>query len=559
LLSIYFAIINKPRYRMNFAQAMNSSWPPISPRLERLALLLVLLLGLALRLAHFHFFVPYFYYLDEIRSVELALRLFKERTLDPHYNLYPGFPIYLNALAFFFYFLIGNARAVWQSGSLEPVFAAAQAADGFHVGLILTGRGAALLAGTSAIYFVYRLSRDVLGARGGLLATLFFALNPMNITYSHLAKLDSMLVLWIALAYWGGWRLITEGRMRWAVLAGLGAGLSLATKHNYPPAFLTAFALILRGSREGLTIFQTLKDRRFLVLILIVAAVAFGTSPFWYWDLAENLKTVGWIYFSSGLMSFYHISDDAWWHDRYFYTLVIYWPFILGLPLAVLSFLGFARYALASRWDGYLIWFYPLGFLYGVSSHTGGSITYYSFILLAPFACIAAVYFLQRLAQGASLGRQALAGFLLAGCLAWSALAVNSYRDYFYGPYDQARPWLEEHLPKRADVVMVSVYFLGPAFGFARTESIWPHLVTEDWLRQRRPDYLLVDTRALAGFRKFYRRMPVAPLFDRIFRGELGYRVVQRFPTRYAFGGYFQALDLEHDTELVVLEREGGA
>ena len=543
---------------MNFASAMNPNWPQIPPRLERPALLLVLLLGLALRLAHFHFFIPYFYYLDETRSVELALRLFQERTLDPHFGLYPGFPIYLDAAAFFFYFLIAHAREVWQSGSLEPVLAAARAADGHHVGLILVGRSVALVGGMGAIYFVYRLSKDVLGEGGGLLATLLFALNPMNITYSHLAKLDIWLTLWLVLGFWAAGRFIIEGRMRWAVLAGLSLGLELATKHHYPPLLFAGLALLLRGSREGMTLSRTLLDRRFLAYVLAAAVAAFGTSPFWYWDLAENLKTVGWIYFSSGLMSFYHISDEVWWHDRYFYTLVIYWPFIMGLPLAGLSLLGFVRYAWASRWDGFLIWCYPGFLLFYVSSQTGGSITYYSFIFLVPFAGIVAVYFLQRLAQGASRGRKVLAGLLLAICLAWSALAVNSYRDYFYGPYDQARPWLEEQLPKSADVVMVSVYFLGPAFGLARTESIWPHLVTEDWLKQRRPDYLLVDTRALAGFRKFYRGMPVAPLFDRILKGELGYRVIRRFPTRYAFSGYFQALDLEHDTELVVLKREGG-
>ena len=537
---------------------MSATRPFISPCRERLALVLVLGLGLMLRLAHFHFFIPYFYYLDETRTVELSLRLFQERTLDPHSNLYPGFTIYLNALAMFGYFLIAHAREVWQSGSLRPILAAAGGVNGYDAHLILVCRSVALLAGTATIYLVYRLGKEVLGASGGLLAALFFALNPMSITYSHLAKLDSWLTLSLTLAWWAGQRLIREGRMRFAVLAGLGAGLGLATKYHYPPAIFIGLALLLRGSREGMTIFQTLLDRRFLALVLTVVAVAFGTSPFWYWNLAENLKTVGWIYFSSGFMSFYHLSDDAWWHDRYFYTLVIYWPFILGLPLAGLSLLGFARYARASRWDGFLIWFYPVAFLYGLSSQAPGSVTYYSYIFLVPLACIAAVYFIQRLAQGDSLGRKALAGALLALGLIWSALAVNSFRDYFYGPYEQARPWLQERLPQSSDVVLVSPYFLGPVFGFAKTESIWPHLVTADWLQKRRPDYLLVDTRALGGFRKFYRRLPVAPLFDRILKGELGYRVIRRFPTRYAFESYFQALDPEHDTELVVLRRESG-
>ena len=51
-------------------------------------------------------------------------------------------------------------------------------------------------------------------------------------------------------------------------------------------------------------------------------------------------------------------------------------------------------------------------------------------------------------------------------------------------------------------------------------------MVTEDWLLKRRPDYLLVDTRALGGFRKFYRKLPVAGLFDRIISGRLGYQVI---------------------------------
>ena len=521
-------------------------------------MLLVMGLGLALRLAHFHFFIPYFYYLDEIRTVEVALRLFQERTLDPHYSLFTGFTIYLNAAPMFLYFLAEQARAVWQSGSLEPIFAAAKSLNGYDVNLILVCRGVALVAGTGSIYFVYRLGKDFLGARAGLLSSLLFALNPMSITYSHLAKLDSWLTLWVALGLWAANRVMTDGRLRWSVWSGLAMGLGLATKYNYPPLIFAALAHLGRGSREGLTISRTLLERRFLIFLLVAALSAFASSPFWFWDLAENLKTVPWMYLNSRLNSFYHVSDDAWWHDRYFYTLVIYWPFILGMPLAVLSILGFFLHAAATRWNGFLLWSYPAFSLYLVCSQFDGSIAYYWIIFLVPSACIAAVYTVQRVAASPSLPRRALAALLLVLALAWSARAVNSYREYFYGPFEPARPWLEKNIPPAADVVLVSVYFLGPVWGFARSESIWPHLVTEDWLRRRRPDYLLVDTRALGGFRKFYRNLPVAGLFDRIISGRLGYRLIHRFPTEYAFAGYFKALDVEHDTELLVLEREGG-
>jgi len=534
---------------------MTATFSQPSRRLERLALLLVLLLGLALRLAHFQFFIPYFYYLDEFRTMHLALRLFQERTLDPHFSLYPGFTIYLNAAAAFLYLLAEHAAAVWHSGSLAPVFAAADRLDDHDVNLILVGRSVALLAGTASIYFVYRLGRDLLGPGGGLLSALFFALNPINITFSHLAKLDGFLPLWIALGFWAAGRVITEGRGRWSFLAGLALGLGLATKYNYPPLIFVALAHLLRGSREGMTVFQSLLDRRLLLFILTAAGAAFATSPYWFWDLAENLKTVPWIYLNSQLNSFYHVSDDAWWHDLYFYTLVIHWPFIMGIPLALLSALGFILYAGATRGKGFLLWSYPPCFMYLIPTALPGSVPYYSFIFLVPFACVAAVYVLKRLFDSPALGRKAFAGFLLGLCLVSSAWSVNSYRDYFFGPFDQARPWLEEHLPESADVVLVSVYFLGPAFHFARSESIWPHLVTEEWLQKRQPDYLLVDTRALGGFRKFYRRLWVAPLFDRLLAGELGYRVLHRFPTRYTGERYFKALDVEHDSELVVLKR----
>jgi uncharacterized protein (TIGR03663 family) len=101
-----------------------------------------------------------------------------------------------------------------------------------------------------ALALVPFLLAGELGWIAATTAGLLLAVSPVFVYYSRYYIQEMPLVLFTALALAGGWRfLYGEGR-RWGVLAGIAAGLMLATKETAPLALvsmISAFLIFRRG------------------------------------------------------------------------------------------------------------------------------------------------------------------------------------------------------------------------------------------------------------------------------------------------------------------------
>ncbi len=107
-------------------------------------------------------------------------------------------------------------------------------------------------AGAALAFLTWLLARSWMSGRGALVAGLSCATCFILLKQSRLAETDVPLALWSALAAWGGYRVLFEGKdLRWMLLAGLASGLGFLTKGPaalaLPVAAWIAFAVSARA------------------------------------------------------------------------------------------------------------------------------------------------------------------------------------------------------------------------------------------------------------------------------------------------------------------------
>lgn len=230
-----------------------------------LILPLILALGLFVRLYSVAFGLPGLNDPDELTFELAAVKLLSKHTLNPGWFGHPATTtIYVLAVLNAVVFLTGRA-AGWFSS--PQAFADAIYADPSWV--ILPGRIAMVLFSVGAIYLTWRLAREFLGTRGGLLAAALLAISPVFVTWSQIIRSDVMACFFMLLAMLAARRIAESGRWRDHVLAALWVGAAMATKWPY---VLSALAVI------GVTALRLLEGtdrRRTLLQFLVFGGLSF--------------------------------------------------------------------------------------------------------------------------------------------------------------------------------------------------------------------------------------------------------------------------------------------
>jgi len=192
--------------------------------------------------------------------------------LHPHFFFYGSFPIYLYR---------ATAEVL---GILTGMDWLAQER------LALIGRTYSALAGTAILPLVFAIGRQLWGNLAGLIAASCAAGAALLIQAAHFGTVDTLVTLVGVAIFWISLRIAISGAARFYVLAGIVAGLGIATK-------LTAVSFLLfpllahfgRVRRSGPFLPPMQMDQT-LRLPFLVLAVALGTtlltSP--YYLLAWN-------------------------------------------------------------------------------------------------------------------------------------------------------------------------------------------------------------------------------------------------------------------------------
>lgn len=197
-------------------------------------MLLVLLLGLALRVAHLDFGLDP----ADIRGATLQhqqdeegmVRAVREGFLQGDPN--PGVFMMWGALGYHLFGLTDAAvvgvSSLGHPGGWNGLLA--ELAENPSL-LHLVHRCVSLVAGVLAILLVWRLARRELGQRVGWIAALILSCAYLPVRESHFGTLDALTALWVLAAVDRALLIARDATLRNYLLAGLFVGLAAATKY----------------------------------------------------------------------------------------------------------------------------------------------------------------------------------------------------------------------------------------------------------------------------------------------------------------------------------------
>jgi hypothetical protein len=182
------------------------------------ALAVVLAGALGLRLWGVRQGLPYAYNTDEAdHFVPHAVAMFGH-SLNPHYFANP--PGFTYVLHYLFAIAYGGTKGVRHAFAHDPT------------GVYTLSRVAAAVLGVIALWLLYATGARLFNRAVGLLAAAIEAVAFLPVFYAHLALNDVPTLAPLTLSLLGSAGVLTKGRKRDYVLAGVGLGLACATKYT---------------------------------------------------------------------------------------------------------------------------------------------------------------------------------------------------------------------------------------------------------------------------------------------------------------------------------------
>ena len=245
---------------------------------ELAALLAILALGVGLRLYGITAGLPGTALGDEQPVVHHAVG-FGTGDLNPHFFVYPALFMYLTAIVYGAYFVVGRALGIFPSlAAFKTQFFID--ASPFYV----LARLEVVVFAVLTLVVLFRLARSAYGTATALVAILLLAVSPVHVLDSHVATTDVPMTFFIVLAWYYLDRLVVSDRWRDLGLAAAAIGLGAATK--YIPVVLVLSLAVARwyavgggGPRLG-RLPALARDPKLWVGIGISAAVFAVASPY---------------------------------------------------------------------------------------------------------------------------------------------------------------------------------------------------------------------------------------------------------------------------------------
>jgi len=176
----------------------------------------------------------------------------------------------------------------------------------------LVGRSISAAASTLSVLLVYLLGRQVSTARTACMGAFFAAVSVVAVRQAHFALPDSTMAFLATLCFYLSFQVYLKGSWRSYLLAGVCAGLVVATKYN---GAFTAFGLVaahlLRRRGEGrFPPARTLLDPKMIAAVTVAGASVVVASP--YLILARD-QYLGVARYQVSSLSFTLSQATPWW------------------------------------------------------------------------------------------------------------------------------------------------------------------------------------------------------------------------------------------------------
>ena len=113
--------------------------------------------------------------------------------------------------------------------------------------------------------------------------------------------------------------------------------------------------MVIRARVEQAAGLRQIFDRRFLAAILAVGLATYLFSPYYFSDMSRALESVGWMYFAGDWVPYFHFDPHHWWLDKYYYSLTVILPSMVGMAVWILAVLGIALKIIKNDWAEWLL------------------------------------------------------------------------------------------------------------------------------------------------------------------------------------------------------------
>jgi hypothetical protein len=200
--------------------------------------LIIILVAFLLRFSGITYGLPYSIgHFDELISVRIAMAFGATRSLRPITLLYPSFYSYILFCLYSIYFLIGLVMHIFRN-LVDFAFIYLTRPGNFY----FLGRLISVIVSTLTVALTYQIGKQIYNKNIGLIAALLLSFSPSYVLYSHWAKPDITMCFLSALSLLFICLIFDKRYPRYYLLAGLFAGLAVATKYN---AMLLVFPLFI--------------------------------------------------------------------------------------------------------------------------------------------------------------------------------------------------------------------------------------------------------------------------------------------------------------------------
>lgn len=430
-----------------------------------MAVLAIVAIGLLLRLWGVNQGLPFSYYSDERHFINRAMS-FGTGDFNPHWFHKPALYMYLLFIEYGLFFLVGKVVGLFSTVS---DFARLYVND-LSIFLII-GRITTALFGTATVFLTYRIGERIYEKRLALLAACFLAFTYAAVNGAHDVKADIPAAFFTLLSFFYICQILETGS-RWSYsLAGLFAGLGVATKYSpiillFP--FFVAHVIYLRSKRPFP--WRSMINGNLLLGFLLLWVGFFLGSPFNFLDPSFFQSQVVPIFeggnaTGGGAMDFSLVRFlSLLLHPLIHFSTVILRANGMGILLGSLSLLGILFLIYRGQKGGRLIALTVLSYIYISDFMFSSYAEARHFNMLYPFLGLGAAAVSLRIMEEVLPRRPKILGFHRSALVvALPALLVfpSAYRivrfDYRISHKDTrtvAKEWVEMNIPPGAKILV---------------------------------------------------------------------------------------------------------
>jgi 4-amino-4-deoxy-L-arabinose transferase-like glycosyltransferase len=251
-------------------------------------LAIILTIALAVRLWGIDFGLPYLYHPDEPNKILIAQRMFKTGDLNPHYFLKPTLFIYLNALAYVPFFLLGKILGIFtQPADIHyPIILMMGVGFAPTPKAVLTGRLLTTIFALANIFMIYLVGKSIKGKSSvGIIAAFLLAISPTNVEHSRYITENTFLVFFILIVTWAAIKIFRFARLQDYILAGLATGFAVSSK--YPGIIIAIVPFLAHIINPTAKYF---KDYKLYIGFLVIIIGFLITTPYAVLDYPKFLE-----------------------------------------------------------------------------------------------------------------------------------------------------------------------------------------------------------------------------------------------------------------------------